>query len=173
MVIAPLGPFSAELILMMAPLLIFLIWRNRKKLFPWLLGGLIISVIIQPEFWNYRYAPHQLFVYGFILLFGLLDANRWVQRYALIVLLGFLTNFGIIGYQYYQWNRQGTRAIRAEKRELKNKTIYIKKGWLKSMEIRLAEWKVKTIPYPNTTDNPEWKSFAADDFSGWKYIFVP
>ncbi len=173
MVIAPLGPFSAELILLLIPLFLFLVWRNKKGLFPWLLGGILVSVCIQPEFWHYRYAPHQLFIYGFVLLFGLLDDSRWIQRYSLIIILGFLTNFSIIGYEYYQWNRQGTRAIRAEKRVLKNNTIYIKKGWLKSMEIRLAEWKVKTIPYPNTSAAPEWKSFAADDFSDWKYIFVP
>ena len=172
MKIGPLGPFSAELILMTVPLLFFLFWRHRKKLFPLLLGGLIISVIIQPEFWNYRYAPHQLFVYAFVLLFGLLDANRWVQRYSLIIVFGFLANFSIIGYEYYQWNRQGSRAIRADRRALKNHTLYVKKGWLKSMEVRLNEWNVNTISPPSNLPSTDWKSFAADDFSDWKYIFV-
>lgn len=172
MLIAPLGPFSAELILLIIPLFLFLLWRNRKGIFPWLLGGVILSVVIQPEFWNYRYAPHQLFVYAFVLLFGLLDANRWVQRYALIIVFGFLANFSIIGYEYYQWNRQGSRAIRADRRALKNHTLYVKKGWLKSMEVRLNEWNVQTITPPNNKPTTDWKSFAADDFSDWKYIFV-
>ena len=113
-----------------------------------------------------------MFDYAFVLLVGLLDANRWVQRYSLIIVFGFLANFSIIGYEYYQWNRQGSRAIRADRRALKNHTLYVKKGWLKSMEVRLNEWNVNTISPPSNLPSTDWKSFAADDFSDWKYIFV-
>lgn len=173
MVIGALGPFSAEIILLIIPLLIILLIRHYKGIFPWILLGLMAIVIIQPEFWNYRYAPHSLFVLGWILLFGLLDTNRWIQRFSLILTLGLITNFSICGYEYFKWNQQGSKAIHAEKKILQDHPLIIKKGWIRSMDARLKEWNIQTIN-PNTkTDNYQWKSFAADGMSGWQYTFVP
>jgi hypothetical protein len=172
MVIGALGPFSAEIILLLIPLLLLLLFRHFKGVFPWVLLALIALVVIQPECWNYRYAPHSLFVLGWILLFGLLDTNRWIQRYALLLIIGLIANFSICGYEYFRWNQQGSHAIHAEKKVIQNKALTIKKGWVKSMEIRLKEWQITSIEADPNQKNIQWKSFAADGMSGWQYTFV-
>ncbi|MEY3598643.1 MAG: hypothetical protein RL521_1065 [Bacteroidota bacterium] len=172
MVIGALGPFSAEIILLLIPLLLLLLFRHFKGVFPWVLLALIALVVIQPECWNYRYAPHSLFVLGWILLFGLLDTNRWIQRYALLLIIGLIANFSICGYEYFRWNQQGSHAIHAEKKVIQNKALTIKKGWVKSMEIRLKEWQITSIEADPIQKNIQWKSFAADGMSGWQYTFV-
>lgn len=173
MVIGALGPFSAEIIYLIVPLLIVLLFRHYKGVFPWILLGLIALVIIQPEFWNYRYAPHSLFIFGWILLFGLLDTNRWIQRYALILAVGFIANFSICGYEYFRWNQQGSHAIHAEKKILENQSLAIKKGWVRSMDVRLKEWNITTLEANIDPKNNPWKTFASDGMSGWQYTFVP
>ena len=171
MVIGALGPFSAEIILLIIPLLIILLLRHYKGIFPWILLGLMATVVIQPEFWNYRYAPHFLFVLGWILLFGLLDTNRWIQRFALVLTIGLIANFSVCGYEYFKWNQQGSLAIHAEKKRLHDQPLVIKKGWVRSMDVRLKEWNIQ--PIAPKTNNIQWKSFAADGMSGWQYTFVP
>jgi hypothetical protein len=173
MVIGALGPFSAEVILLLLPLLGILLYRHFKGVFPWVLLGLIAIVIVQPEFWNYRYASHALFVLGWILLFGLLDTNRWIQSYTFILVVGFIANFAICGLEYAKWNQAGSQAIHAEKKQLQHQSLYIKKGWIRSMDIRMKEWGIQQLSVPNDNKNIAWKSFASDGMSGWQYTFVP
>jgi hypothetical protein len=41
------------------------------------------------------------------------------------------------------------------------------------MDIRMKEWGIQQLSFPNDNKNIAWKSFASDGMSGWQYTFVP
>ena len=129
----------------------------------------LFSILIQPELWNYRYTPQIWFFYLFFILFGLIHLNKWIKYYASFVAFIAFINVGITHKQYLSYNREKTCLFNSELEKMKNKKVCVKKGWLKSFELRLKE---KEIDYHFCKDEKkqnEFLVFKGDDFSNWKY----
>lgn len=165
---SPLGPMQAELLILLIPLICLSFFLYRKTWIYVVFFGLVCSCIIQPEFWNYRYAPQILFVYFLFILPALLHKNWWLKCYGHFILFGFLVSFILSHNQYYKWNAEKTCLLKTNFNALKNTKFQLKKGWVRSFEIKLQERNlVGTALAENSKDS--LKNFSGDDVSGWLY----
>jgi len=166
MPLSPSGPIHAELLIFLIPLILVFFFKKQKTETYVILGGLLFSILIQPELWNYRYTPQIWFFYLFFILFGLIHFNKWIKYYASFVAVIAFINVGITHKQYLSYNREKTNVFNSEIEKMKNKKVCIKKGWMRSFEYRLKE---KDIDYHFCEDEKDFESFEGGDFSNWKY----
>ena len=169
MPLSPTGPLHAELLLLLIPLLIVFLCKKQKIAHYFIFLGLVFSILIQPEFWNYRYTPQIWFFYISLILFGLIHFNKWVKYYAFFVMLIAFLNLSITHKQYLSYNYEKTSVFESEIKQMKNKKACIKKGWMRSFEYRLKE---NNLDYDFCEGEKGYKSFKGGDFSNWKYKIV-
>ena len=169
MPLSPTGPLHGELLIFLIPLLVLFISKKQKTVTYFVFSGLLFSILIQPEFWNYRYTPQIWFFYVGLILFGLIHANKWIKYYAFFVLLLAFFNVGITHKQYLSYNFEKTSIFQSEIEQMKNKKVCIKKGWMQSFEYRLKE---NNLDYHFCEDQKDYKSFEGGDFSNWQYKIV-
>jgi len=165
---SPFGPIEAELWILFIPLLVLLALRRPSWKIWLLLAALILSMLVQPEFWNLRYAPQLLFVVVLVCLSLLRDPSRWVQGSALVFILLFLGNGLITSYQNWQWVREKSIPLEQALLSLRGKQVALQRGWMNSFELKLAHYNI--TPIYRSIPNASYQAFPGDAFSGWKTI---
>jgi hypothetical protein len=125
-------------------------------------------MLIQPEFWNLRYAPQTLFIIGIVCLFLLMDSNKWIQRTSSIFMLLFLGNSSIAVYQNWLWVHEKSKALERSLEAGSGETLKIQRGWMKSFELKLKYYHI----VPDYTLDPQgtYREFPGDSFTGWKTL---
>jgi hypothetical protein len=166
-----MGPLEAELLILLVPLFLLSFLFYRKVWVYILFFGLATSCIIQPEFWNYRYAPQLLFIYLLVIIPVLLSKYWLVKFYGHLLLVGFSVSFMFAHIQYYQWNSEMTGLLNKNFAALKDKPYRLKKGWMMSFGLKLEERDLLRLAQPPTPQDT-LKNFNGDGVSGWLYTFV-
>ncbi len=166
-----MGPLEAELLILLAPLFLLSFLFYRKVWVYILFFGLATSCIIQPEFWNYRYAPQLLFIYLLVIIPVLLSKYWLIKFYGHLLLVGFMISFMFAHIQYYQWNSEMTGLLNKNFAALKDKPYRLKKGWMMSFGLKLEERDLLRLAQPPTPQDT-LKNFNGDGVSGWLYTFV-
>ena len=166
-----MGPLQAELLILLLPLFLLSFLFYRKSWIYVLFFGLVTSCVIQPELWNYRYAPQLLYIYLLVIIPVLLSKYWLVKFYGYLILVGFSVSFMFAYIQYFQWNVEKTALLNKSFAALKNKPYHLKKGWMKSFGVKLEERSLLKLASPSTPQDT-LKSFKGDDVSGWLYTFV-
>ena len=165
---SPFGPFEAELWVLFVPLLGMFLWRKPSWKWLLLVFSVLLSMLIQPEFWNLRYAPQTLFIIGIVCLFLLMDSNKWIQRTSSIFMLLFLGNSSISVYQNWLWVHEKSKALERSLEAGSGETLKIQRGWMKSFELKLKYYHI----VPDYTLDPQgtYREFPGDSFTGWKTL---
>ena len=166
-----MGPLEAELLILLVPLFLLSFLFYRKVWVYILFFGLATSCIIQPEFWNYRYAPQLLFIYLLVIIPVLLSKYWLIKFYGHLLLVGFMISFMFAHIQYYQWNSEMTGLLNKNFAALKDKPYRLKKGWMMSFGLKLEERDLLRLAQPPTPQDT-LKNFNGDGVSGWLYTFV-
>ena len=166
-----MGPLEAELLILLVPLFLLSFLFYRKVWVYILFFGLATSCIIQPEFWNYRYAPQLLFIYLLVIIPVLLSKYWLIKFYGHLLLVGFMISFMFAHIQYYQWNSEMTGLLNKNFAALKDKPYSLKKGWMMSFGLKLEERDLLRLAQPPTPQDT-LKNFNGDGVSGWLYTFV-
>ena len=170
-VMSPLGPLEGELLILLIPLVLFSLISYRKSWFYFGAGALLFSCVIQPEFWNYRYAPQILFLIILLILPALMSKYKVIRLYTQFILILFLANLFVCHQQYYLWNSSKTNQLRETFNMLQHKkNIKIQAGWMKSFGVKLSEAGIKSSGNPDKKDS--LLNFNGDDFSAWRYSIV-
>jgi hypothetical protein len=159
---SPLGPFNGEFVVLLIPLVIALFWIVRKKWFYFVFFSIFFSIIVQPEFWNFRYSPQVWFLYFIILLFSFVFLSKIYKYYVLILSLLISFSFGFCHYAYFSCASSFTSGLRSEMSELKNKKIIIKPHWLNSALIRADEFNLNYRIATDKDTNFIFKPFKGD-----------
>ncbi|MFM7596187.1 MAG: hypothetical protein ACKO4Y_08425, partial [Flavobacteriales bacterium] len=100
---SPFGPFEGELLVLFIPLLFLFFLNKRPPELYLLLGGILLSMIIQPEAWNLRYAPQVLLIFALTLAPLIHDKKTWIRIYSLIFIGLFIINSSIAVVQNWRW----------------------------------------------------------------------
>ena len=165
---SPFGPFEAELWLLFIPLLILFIWRKPSWKWLLLIFGILLSMAIQPEFWNLRYAPQTLLFIGVVCLCLLMDNNPWIQRASSLFMVLFLVNSLIAVDQNWRWVGEKSNQLERALASSSGKSLKIQRGWMKSFELKLKYYHI----VPDYTLDPQgtYREFPGDSFTGWKTL---
>lgn len=165
---SPFGPFEGELLVLFIPVLfVFFIRKQPIELYV-LTSILIVSVLIQPEFWNLRYAPQLLLILAIFVLASMKHKNIWVSGYAMFFSFLFIINSAFAVSQNWIWVFENNRELKKQLEPMKHSSVKVKKGWMRSFE-----WKLKTnhiTPDYTLDTHAVYLPFKGDAFSGWKYI---
>jgi hypothetical protein len=145
-----MGPLQAELLILLLPLFLLSFLFYRKSWIYVLFFGLVTSCVIQPELWNYRYAPQLLYIYLLVIIPVLLSKYWLVKFYGYLILVGFSVSFMFAYIQYFQWNVEKTALLNKSFAALKNKPYHLKKGWMKSFGVKLEERSLLKLASPST-----------------------
>ncbi len=163
---SPLGPLTAELWVLFIPVFIMFLWFVRNPLVYFLLLTLGVSIIIQPECWNLRYAPQVVLIFVILLAATLQLPYKWIKAYSFVFGLLFLCN-GVLGsVQNWLWVYGNNYKLRSHLEQVRNKSVKIQKGWMQSFELKLNEYQIKPISGDTSVT---YKNFSGDLFTGWKY----
>lgn len=165
---SPLGPFEAELWILFIPLLVLFLWRKPSWKWLLLIFGLLFSMVIQPEFWNLRYAPQTLLCIGVVCLFLLMDHNPWIPRATSVFMVLFLVNSLIAVDQNWRWVGEKSNSLERALEARSGKTIKLQPGWMKSFALKLTYYRIT----PDYTLDPQgtYRAFPGDSFTGWKTL---
>jgi hypothetical protein len=161
-VMSPLGPFNGEFVVLIIPLLIALFWSVRKLWFYFIFTAFLTTILIQPEFWNFRYTPQVWFLYFFILISSFVLLKKIMRYYSVFLCVVISFSFIYCHYAYFSCTKNFTNEIRTEMNELKNKKIVIKPSWLKSAVVRIEEFELNYRLAKETDTVLNFKLFKGD-----------
>lgn len=164
--ISPFGPFEAELWLFFIPLVLIFLWRKPSWKWWLMLSSVIVSLLIQPEFWNLRYAPQTLLLIGLVCLALILDVKPWVRLTSIAFMLLFLVNSYLAVYQNWLWVSTKSSKLKYALESQAGKMVKIQRGWMKSFELKLIRYNIT----PDYGFSPEtlYQNYPEDSFTGWK-----
>jgi hypothetical protein len=165
---SPFGPFEAELWILFVPLMLLFLWRKPSWKWLLLIFGLLLSMAIQPEFWNLRYAPQTLLCLGVVCLCLLMDINPWIQRTTSVFMVLFLVNSLIAVDQNWRWVGEKSIPLERALEAGSGKTLKIQRGWMKSFELKIQYYDIT----PDYALDPQgtYREFPGDSFTGWKTL---
>jgi len=165
---SPLGPYGAELWLFFFGFLLLFFWKNKK---PWSIGAfflVIATMVIQPEFWNFRYAPQLMLVFGLVCLEMFTGKNRILQGFTVLFTLCFIFNETVVVYKNLQWVREKNEWLTKDLRSLSHQKVKIRRGWMQSFEVKLKSFHISPVYQLDTKDS--LVKFAGDDCTNWQYV---
>ena len=165
---SPFGPFEGELWVLFIPILLLFFIRKQPLELYVLLGVLLGSLLIQPEFWNLRYAPQLLLLLAVFLTASIKHKSRWVSSYALFFSFLFIINSVLAVSQNWRWVFENNRELRKQLEPMQNSSVKVQAGWMKSFELKLKSNHITPIYTLDT--NAVYEPFLGDAFSGWKYM---
>ncbi len=165
---SPFGPFEGELWVLFIPILLLFFIRKQPLELYVLLGVLLGSLLIQPEFWNLRYAPQLLLLLAVFLTASMKHKSRWVSSYALFFSFLFIINSVLAVSQNWRWVFENNRELRKQLEPMQNSSVKVQAGWMKSFELKLKSNHITPIYTLDT--NAVYEPFLGDAFSGWKYM---
>jgi len=170
---SPLGPVYGEFVVLFLPLLGYLVFLNRKnKAFIYISGVCLLSMIIFPDFWIYRYTPQLYFFYFIFLGFALVSTNKPAKFAGLVLSLVMLINVGINDYCNLQYNWWRSNEVRHEMQALAGKKIAVQRGWMLSFKYRLKEHGLPFEPLHTEDTRLTYIPFKSENGTGWKYALV-
>ena len=163
---SPFGPFEGELLVLFIPLLCLFFLRRRPLALYLLFGGIILSMIIQPEAWNLRYAPQLLFIFALVLAVLMQEKKGWIRVYSMGFAGLFILNSSIAVFQNWRWVSENNTALIQELEPMRKTHVKIQAGWMKSFELKLKHFEI--TPVYELDSNGVYNTFPGDAFSGWK-----
>lgn len=163
---SPFGPFEGELLVIFIPLLFLFFLRKRPLELYLLLGGIVLSMIIQPEAWNLRYAPQFLLIFVLVLATLMQEKKGWVRILSLGFAGLFVLNSSIAVVQNWRWVSENNTALIKELEPLRKTRVKVQAGWMKSFELKLKRFEI--IPVYKYDSSGVYNTFPGDAFSGWK-----
>jgi hypothetical protein len=168
---SPFGPFELELWVFFGLSMIFFFLFVRERLIYFSCVLLLLSMLIQPEFWNLRYAPQLLW---FILLVQgalLMSSYRFVRLFSLVFCILFITNGIIASKENWRWVANRNQQLNETLLELSKKTVVIYPGWMGSFTLKLKDYNITSFPSTSRGEGGAVE-FYEGDFTGWKYKIV-
>jgi hypothetical protein len=163
---SPFGPFEGELWVLFIPILLLFFIRKQPVELYVLLGVLIGSLWIQPEFWNLRYAPQLLLLLAIFVATSMNHNSVWVGRYAMFFSFLFIINSVLAVSQNWRWVSENNRELRKQMEPMRKTHVKIQAGWMKSFELKLKHFEI--TPVYELDSNGVYNTFPGDAFSGWK-----
>lgn len=168
---SPFGPFELELWVFFGLSIIFFFLFVRERLIYFSCVLFLLSMLIQPEFWNLRYAPQLLW---FILLVQgalLMSSYRFVRLFSLVFCVLFITNGIIASTENWRWVANRNQQLNVTLLELSKKNVVIYPGWMGSFKLKLKDYNITSFP-SSTHGEGGAVEFYEGDFTGWKYKIV-
>ena len=164
---SPFGPLEAELWVLFIPLLFLFFWRKFKWSVYFLFFAVLLSVVIQPEFWNLRYAPQVLFL--IVLVCGALmqDRNKLIQTSSFVFVFLFTANNLITVYQNWAWVREKSKTLETTLNSLSGTKVPVQKGWMRSFSYKLKKYNIE--PDFTLKKDGNYLNFPGDSFTGWTF----
>lgn len=164
---SPFGPLEAELWLLFIPLLFLFFWRKVEWSVYFLFFGVVLSIVIQPEFWNLRYAPQVLLLLALVCGVLMQDRNKWIQGSSFVFVLLFTANNFITVYQNWNWVHEKSKALEASLNSLSRTTVPMQQGWMRSFSYKLKKYNIQ----PDFTQKKDgnYINFPGDSFTGWTF----
>jgi hypothetical protein len=163
---SPFGPFEGELLVLFIPLLCLFFLRRRPLALYLLFGGIILSMIIQPEAWNLRYAPQLLLIFALVLAVLMQEKKGWIRVYSIGFTGLFILNSSIAVFQNWRWVSENNTALIQELEPMRKTHVKVQAGWMKSFELKLKHFEI--TPVYELDSNGVYNTFPGDAFSGWK-----
>ena len=164
---SPFGPFELELwVLFSLSIILFFIYVRNWKIYL-LLGFVLFSLLVQPEFWNLRYAPQLLWMILVVQGALLVVNNRLVRFYSAFFCVLFMGNGMIASKENWGWVSDRNGQLKSKLMELSNRKVVIHPGWMNSFNLKLNDYDVK--PSAKVGDPKKALEFYEGDFTGWKY----
>ena len=163
---SPFGPFEGELLVLFIPLLCLFFLRKRPLELYLLLGGVILSMIIQPESWNLRYAPQLLLIFVLVLATLMQEKKGWIRLYSMVFAGLFILNSSIAAVQNWRWVSDNNAALIQELEPMRKTHVKVQAGWMKSFELKLKHFEI--TPVYKLDSNGVYNTIPGDAFSGWK-----
>jgi hypothetical protein len=163
---SPFGPFEGELLVVFIPLLCLFFLRRRPLALYLLFGGILLSMVIQPEAWNLRYAPQLLLIFAIVLTVLMQEKTGWIRVYSMGFAGLFILNSSIAVFQNWRWVTENNAALIQELEPMRKTHVKIQAGWMKSFELKLKHFEI--TPVYELDSNGVYNTFPGDAFSGWK-----
>ena len=163
---SPFGPFEGELLVLFIPLLCLFFLRKRPLELYLLLGGVVLSMIIQPESWNLRYAPQLLLIFVLVLATLMQEKKGWIRLYSMVFAGLFILNSSIAVVQNWRWVSENNTALIQELEPMRKTHVKVQAGWMKSFELKLKHFEI--TPVYKLDSNGVYNTIPGDAFSGWK-----
>jgi hypothetical protein len=127
----------------------------------------LFSLLVQPEFWNLRYAPQLLWIILVVQGALLVVNNRLVRFYSAFFCVLFIGNGMIANIENWGWVSDRNGQLKSKLMELSNRKVVIHPGWMNSFNLKLNDYDVK--PSAKVGDRKKALDFYEGDFTGWKY----
>ena len=165
---SPLGPYCSELWVYFLALVLLFFWKNKK---PWsiaLFFLVVITMIIQPEFWNFRYAPQIMLLFGLVCAELFSRKNRIIQGVTLLFALLFIFNESIAMCQSWKWFQEKNELLDNNLQSLSNKEVKIQRGWMQSFELKFEAYNIK--PNYEVESGDSLVKFEGDNCTNWQYV---
>ena len=163
---SPFGPFEGELLVLFLPLLCLFFLRKRQLELYLLFTGVILSMIIQPESWNLRYAPQLLLIFVLVLATLMQEKKGWIRLYSMVFAGLFILNSNIAVVQNWRWVSENNAALIQELEPMRKTHVMVQAGWMKSFELKLKHFEI--TPVYKLDSNGVYNTIPGDAFSGWK-----
>ena len=167
---SPFGPFELELWLLFGISLVLFFVNVRRYSIYLLLLLILFSMIIQPEFWNLRYAPQLLWLIVIIQATLLTIPSKMVQGFSVVFCILFIINGLIASKENWCWVAKRNAKLKAKLTELSMKKTSIYPGWMSSFKLKLKDFNLS--PSPQTNQDIGAQEIYPGDFSGWKYKMI-
>jgi len=165
---SPLGPYGAELWLYFLVLVILFFWKNKN---PWSIGLFFLiatTMVVQPEFWNFRYAPQLMLLFGLVCAELFSRKSSIVRGFTLLFALLFLFNESIVMYQSWKWVQEKNELLEKNLQSLSNKEVKMQSGWMHSFELKLEAYHIK--PNYQLEPSDSLVKFAGDNYPNWQFV---
>lgn len=165
---SPLGPYCPELWLYFLALVVLFFWKNKK---PWSIGLfflVVITMIVQPEFWNFRYAPQIMLLFGLVCAELFSRKNRIIQGVTLLFALLFIFNESIAMCQSWRWFQEKNELLDKNLQSLSNEEVKIQRGWMQSFELKFEAYHIK--PNYQLEPSDSLVKFAGDNYPNWQFV---
>lgn len=163
---SPLGPFESELLLLFLPILVYVFWVRRGVKIFLFSAAILLSLFIQPEFWNFRYAPQLIFLMGGILFEFIRSPQIGLRSLGVVYVFLFVANGVWASSKNWEWSAEKNKKLTHTLELLSGKSVKVKKGWMMSFENKLNAFHIQPI---YTEETQTMKTFPGDDFTGWKF----
>jgi hypothetical protein len=165
---SPFGPYGAELWLLFLALVLLFFWKNKN---PWSIGAfflVITTMVVQPEFWNFRYAPQIMLLFGLVCAELFSRKSGLVRGFTFLFALLFIFNETIVVYKNWQWVQEKNELLGKNLQALSTKKVKIHRGWMQSFELKLKAYHIE--PNYQLESRDSLVKFAGDDCTDWQYV---
>ena len=125
-------------------------------------------MIIQPEFWNFRYAPQIMLLFGLVCAELFSRKNRIIQGVTLLFALLFIFNESIAMCQSWKWFQEKNELLDNNLQSLSNKEVKIQRGWMQSFELKFEAYNIK--PNYEVESGDSLVKFEGDNCTNWQYV---